>query len=338
MSGNFFHKYPYTNYHELNLDWILSKIDEFSATLKSWEELAKELQEGLAQIDGMQDEIDALQTSVNDLYRLVNDLHVEDILIDIAKLKTAVSELTNKDIDLQNQINNINQMFDVVNAKFNQVYVYIDGEISKVYAYVNEQDALIIAKINQLKVQLLSMINELAEEIASIDTDAINPWHPELDKVSYKKNLELSYADLADNVPTAEEYSKLDLTATNYAALEIPAIKYSRFGKKLLHLDYVFSPIYGWKQNISNVLTNIVDYFAGTYTADEYASLDLSADDYAAIELTALQYYHFNQDRAGVFLVNNVLQSNQYALSESNGFLNVVGADAVLTDGVLSCT
>lgn len=28
MSGNFFDKYPYTDFHELNLDWILNKVKE----------------------------------------------------------------------------------------------------------------------------------------------------------------------------------------------------------------------------------------------------------------------------------------------------------------------
>lgn len=331
-----FHKYPYSNFHELNLDWILSKINEFQTKLDEWAVLAEELRQALDQIEGIQEEIDTINNSIDNIYNIINNLHLDEIITDIAKLRTSVSILTNKDIDLQNQIDNIQDEFKVVNSRFNQLYVYVDGMIAKVYAYVNENDAIILAKMNQMKLQLLEMIQELQKEIDELDTSVINPWHPERGEISLKDNIKYIYADLADNVPTAEEYSSLGLTADAYNTFELSAIKYSKFGRKILHLDWVFSPVYGFKQNISNVLTSIVNHFSKTYTADEYTSLDLTADDYTALNLTALQYYSFNQDRAGVYLVNGILQSNQYALYENDGVGSVTGAEATLTDGVIS--
>ena len=40
---SFFHKFPYENFHELNLDWILGEIQKFDAELTEFEETATEL-------------------------------------------------------------------------------------------------------------------------------------------------------------------------------------------------------------------------------------------------------------------------------------------------------
>ena len=63
---------------------------------------------------------------------------------------------------------------------------------------------------------------------------------------------------------------------------------------KMLHLDFVFSPIYGFKQSTSNVLTSILNWIEGTLSADGYQGLNLSADDYTALNLTAADYYSYN--------------------------------------------
>lgn len=331
-----FHKYPYSNFHELNLDWILEKITEFEATLKEWSKIAEELEKALGQIETMQLEIDDLDNRVDNLYQMIVDLHVEEILEDLAHLKTAISQLTNKTIDLQNQIDDINQKFNVIEKKFNQVYVYIDGEVSKLYAYVNEKDYALILKMNQMKQQLLSDFNDLKEEVENMETTAINPWHPDYVKIGFKKNLDFIYNDLSDHAVSASEYSETGLTADEYAALEIPAIQYCKNGRKLLHLDWVFSPGFGWRQEISNVLTSIINFIQNTYTAAEYHSLDLDADAYSLLNLTAAQYYNFRMERLGVYVENGTLKSTQYALLEQNGVGYVEGATAVINNGVIS--
>ena len=65
--NNFFHKYPYSNFHELNLDWILEKINEFDAKLKSWAETVEELEQHLSEIDSFEERLEALESATSDL-------------------------------------------------------------------------------------------------------------------------------------------------------------------------------------------------------------------------------------------------------------------------------
>lgn len=45
MAGNLFnHEYPYTDFHELNLDWIIKKVHEINETVNSiYTDAAKEI-------------------------------------------------------------------------------------------------------------------------------------------------------------------------------------------------------------------------------------------------------------------------------------------------------
>ena len=72
--NNFFnHKYPYENFHELNLDWVLSKINEFQQNLDDLEERVT------------QAAIAAAKEYV--------DIEVADIRLDLANLHDEVDEL-----------------------------------------------------------------------------------------------------------------------------------------------------------------------------------------------------------------------------------------------------
>ena len=79
-----------------------------------------------------------------------------------------------------------------------------------------------------------------------------------------------------------------------YDTYNLTAYEYARFGFKMLHLDFVFSPIYGFKQSVDNVLTSILNWIEGTLSADGYTALNLTADDYTALNLSAADYYSYN--------------------------------------------
>lgn len=75
MVGNLFnHEYPYTDFHELNLDWVIKKVHEIDKTVQSiYTEEAKEI---LARhLDQLLP--DATYDSVNE--RLI--IHVEPVIV-----------------------------------------------------------------------------------------------------------------------------------------------------------------------------------------------------------------------------------------------------------------
>ena len=232
----------------------------------------------------------------------------------IAKLRTT----------LENEIKAVHdELVDLINSK------YVDFE---------ERLTMLQLKLNQMKVNLQSQIDDINERLAELETEVLNPWRTELGKIPLSKNIKYIYRDLADSVPTASEYCTCNLTATQYSAKDMTAFDYVQRGKKLLHLDWLFSPVFGWLQEANNVLTSIVDWLCDTITANVYAEMDLTADDYNNLNLTAQDYYKFNPERVGLFVQDGVLQSNQYILAEEDGVLSIIGGTVTETDGVLEIT
>ena len=291
-----FHEYPYQNMHELNLDWILNQLNEFRTQFNEWAETISELQEAVQDLDW-------LDTNMNDL--LVRVPAIEKSLNDLINLHdTDVKYLKSKIDDLQNQINALD---------INALKLYVDSRDNELMADYNKKiyDNYIVTY--ELFNGLKSRLEILAELVAQIDTKAFNPWPRVIRKESLQTNLNFAYSDLADSVPTAEEYAELGLSASDYNDYDLLARDYSLFGRIKLKMHYVFSPVYGFKQDINNVLTSIVNFVKGTMSADEFAALDLTADDYTALDITALDYYSYNNQLGYVALGGAGLTSAEYS-------------------------
>lgn len=294
-----FHEYPYQNNHELNLDWILSELNKFREKFHEWEQTITELQEALEDIDDWETRIVALETitqKIPVIEKALNDLtNLEKA--DVQNLKAMID-------DLQKQINEL----DIAALK-----VYVDSHDNMLQADYNKKFADSYFVMYSLFNGLKERLEILAELVAKIDTMAFNPWTRTLEKESLQTNLNYAYADLADLVPTAEQYAELGLTATEYNTFDLLARDYSVFGKIRLKMHYVFSPVFGFKQELNNVLTSIVNYIKGTMSADEYTALDLTADEYTALDITALDYYSYNNVYGLLALGGEGLTAAQYA-------------------------
>ena len=298
-----FNEYPYQNNHELNLDWILKKISEFEATFNSWADTIENLQEALEDIEDWEGRISTLENEYNSMLSNLNDIS--------AALDT-LSNLHNSDITrLQAEIDSINNELQHIDV--DAIYAYINNRNNMIQSDYNNKFYLAYVTMYDLFNNLADRVIALAELVSKIDTTAFNPWPRDLNTKSLQQNLNYAYADLADNVPTAEQYSEAGLTADDYSTFNLFAKDYSLFGNFKLHLDFIYSPVYGFKQNISNVLTSIINYIKGTISADDYTALDLSADDYTALDLSALDYYSFNSQYETLGLGGDGITASQYS-------------------------
>ena len=281
----FDHKYPITNLHEIDLTFMHDDINKMIEILESWEEIIETLQEAAANYEVFQERLTAAESEIStikgDLVTIQGEIDAIEGTYgkDIADLKTTMATLESKMIILE--------------TKIAAVYNYIDNSINVLAKKMYQQDLIIMNKLNQAKADLQKQIDDLNAIVASIRTDLRNPWHWG-EAFSPDENNKLIYQDLADGCPTAEEYARLNLTATEYSAFNLTAYEYARTGFKMLHLDFVFSPIYGFKQSTSNVLTSILNWIEGTLSADGYQALNLTADEYTALNLTASDYYSYN--------------------------------------------
>lgn len=299
MSLPWYIKYPNQNDEILNLDWILKQIQDFRTTFESWAETIEQLQEGLediadweariVQLELITEQIPVLEKSLSDLTNLE--------AADVKYLKSLID-------DLQNQINALD---------ISALKAYVDSRDNEIMADYNKKfyDNYVVtySLFNALKDRLEILANIVAE----IDTKAFNPWTRRIAKESLQKNLDYAYADLADSVPTAEEYAALGLSANDYEDYDLLARDYSLRGKAAFKMYFVYSPVYGFKQDINNVLTSIVNFIKGTMSATEYSALDLDADSYTALDLTADDYYSFNNQLGYIGTGGSGLTSEQYS-------------------------
>ncbi len=296
----FYKKYPYQNDEILNLDWVLSQIQEFRQSFEEWAETIQKLQEGLEDISDWETRIEALEVmsakipviekSLNDLANLHN--------VDVKNLKAMID-------DLQRQIDDL----DIADLR-----IYIDSRDNELMADYNKKIYDNYVVTYQLFNALKDRLEILAQIVAELDTKAYNPWPRRIAKEALQDNLNYAYSDLADSVPTAEEYAELGLSATEYSAYDMLARDYSVRGKVNLRMHFVYSPTYGFKQEINNVLTSIVDFIKGTMSADEYTALDIDAEVYSGLDLTAADYYSYGSNPSGVVGTGGTgLTSEQYS-------------------------
>ncbi len=130
----FFNSYPYTNFHELNADWILEKINEFDGRIENLQEtitsdvkayVDSQLQ---ATIDEIKAEFTSFKTSVNSSLAAMTQ--------DQESFKTQI-ELRMKTVETKFKIleNTVNAVLDQANAYTNQAIIanneYIIEETSK---------------------------------------------------------------------------------------------------------------------------------------------------------------------------------------------------------------
>lgn len=292
--GFTFEEFPDADYYRSDLRRILKYVREMNEYLKGIDEVIDDLREGIA---------------------------------DIAYLKECCSQVRAQLVLMDNNLTSLNEKAEdyeyrisALEAEYVGIKDYVDNLFNLLKAMHTEDFDLLLAKLNQIKVQLESEIDYLRWRIEQIDTDVYNPWLNET--VGPQKNENFIFNHLADECLTAAEYSKLSLTAQEYSDRGITSREYQEFGKEKLHFRWVFSPVYGWKQELNNVLCSIVNFVANTMSSSEYSALDLTADEYATLNLTSEQYFKYNPNSPTGYIEINPLGSGLTVQQYSN--LNII--------------
>lgn len=112
----FFNKYPYTDFHELNADWLLQKMQELDTRLD-----------------------EALQTLSTQIYNQV----MEDIQPELKSLKDEMTLIENSFTSLRGEFAALDQEFDdfktYVDNSILAMQHYVDDSVSNAYEYTNNQ-------------------------------------------------------------------------------------------------------------------------------------------------------------------------------------------------------
>lgn len=194
--NNFFnHKYPYENFHELNLDWVLSKINEFQQNLDDLEERVT------------QAAIAAAKEYVN--------IEVADIRIDLANLHDEVDALNR----------NFTETVEQLQLQYNTFVIAVDNSINRlvhrIEDFEDEINATVIG-LTALMDQKIAVNNEyILDQVAQglINLKVLNYFTGELVTV---QNMFDTLAMLhLDNPITYTELANSNITYTALAALNM---------------------------------------------------------------------------------------------------------------------
>ena len=196
-----FQKYPYTDLHELNLDWIIQKMKDLDS-----------------RIDGLHDELKAELTAELTVY--VNDR------LAVTEAKFAVLKA-----DVEHELGVIEANFDLLRGQFadlddimNDYIDYINGRIADIQAEISAD----IAGVNSRTDALIASNNEYLLSVMSTylsQIKVINFFTGELvsiqDMFNYLAGLHLTdsidYDTMALRAKTYTDLANLNINYTNLA-------------------------------------------------------------------------------------------------------------------------
>ena len=197
----FINQFPYSDFHELNLDWLI-KIT------KANQESITKLEEEFAQIEILTEE--QIQQMINSAIAANNVLLYRDIEQVRIDLTAALNQL---DID--------------ITARYK---AYTDAQIALQKIYIDNQDAFYFEQAKNYSDSNLALAKAYTDNKVINYTMMINPITGVYEDVRDVVNDIVSYFHTGDSL-TAGEYDALELTAQGYDNYQLTAYDYDFNGK-----------------------------------------------------------------------------------------------------------
>ena len=309
MINLFNNKYPYTDFHELNLDWLLETYQEIVdhiRILTDWMAQHKEeYAEAMERLQAVENEIDTFEQRVQAEFDRLAEEQAQAFAEQTAKLDLAIQqmkdEVNEEIVKLRKDVNDAIADFQV---QFNQLKASVEAEITQLRILINQE----IVRLNET----LEVNNQYIRQYVEDRIDQfINDFPTMIDLVPVYNpvrgattSLQQAINDLYDVARvyglTAEQYDSLGLTAQAYDGYELTAMEYDQYGYiKLGYPDenwYMISPFTGQYTKVKNVVMDLAHFHMVGLTAEEYDALELEAEEYDLKEITAFDYDWFGKD------------------------------------------
>lgn len=291
-------QFPYTNFHELNLDWIVTKMKELNAkviALDEWAQTHKgEYQELLSRVITLEGEINTFETQIRsefDQLKQQQSAEFEALKAETkAEITAEVSRLENEVNQTITQLENeFNELIASVNARMRQMEYQLDQAILNLNNQFAANNEYIMEWVEN---RIQEFIDSLPEIVTVYVYNPVKGQITDVNEAIYDLYNVACYYGI-----TAEQYDSLQLTASEYDALELTAAQYDQYGYKLLGYPdpdlYMISPFTGETVLVKEVVTDLAHLHMGGITAADYDALELTATDYDAQEISAFNYDWF---------------------------------------------
>lgn len=282
-----FDQFPYTNFHELNLDWLLN-------TMKNLESV----------YEGLKDEIQQTIDFVNNFEQHADELIDERIVVAMSLYQQRLIEVENLVKELENEINKDDGITgQIAQLRKDLQQTQRDLEYAKAECYDRYQTLLELMHeykhsmdgvINSAVIKLEQYVKETVTKLDRLDVT--NPITGVFEDIQNVLN------DLAEIIGrgygmTAQEYDDLQLTAHTYDGYRLTAYDYSTRGYFELYLKLVQnlmrSPFTGEMAPYDNVIYDLANLHKCALTAAEYDERQITASEYDKFMLTAWVYDWF---------------------------------------------
>ncbi len=194
-----FNEYPYTDMHELNLDWCIRKLKELEKRVDDiTEDIAEQVYEEAVQY---------IDEHLADIIAEFNQLKI-DVAAEIREIEDDFEGLNQQFIDLAGDFDTL---VATVDFKINQIRSYIDGQIAGVNlrtdAAIAANNDFILGQMEHFLSQI-KVLNFFTGEYVSIQDmfDYLSMLHV---------NDGIDYADLASRNKTYTELAAYNMTYTD---------------------------------------------------------------------------------------------------------------------------
>lgn len=206
-------EYPYTNFHDLNMDWILKTLKSIDAditTLNEWK-AAREIRD-----QWLDDSIEDLNTKYEALVALYNTF--------VDEVNARFDALSEQITDQVNTLEaSVNARVTALEAQINRQLADLAAELrAEVTAFKNEVNALLLVYNNRIV-----NVEEGLVRVENMIPNMMNIIDPYTGQQSTIVNVIYEIVNRTkQNALTASAYDAAQLTATAYDALNLSAYDY----------------------------------------------------------------------------------------------------------------
>lgn len=271
-----FNKYPYTDFHELNLDWVLAKVKGFDSELSK---LVTKFADIKDQVDNLLDTVDSeIEAKINAYVPGYVDSQLQPY---ITQLNLALAEVR----ALKDLIDGWDELLDEVRRDFTQADINIRNDY--------------LAKINTLRLATEYALQELSDRIDNIAFEYPDILDPATglyaNIVTVISNI---YDVLRYNALTALQFQAAGLTAQELDDLGLTAHEWDLNGYQYLYnqLTQCINPLTGERASICAILQDLALFASErTWTALIWESWDRDATTIDSLDLTAFNFDYSDQ-------------------------------------------